>query len=173
MKEQSIIEVGESRPAWEALEALGSPLGLSPQQCAAGVVDVIDSRMADLLRRVTIQRGQDLRSLVLWASGGASGAHAGLFGPGIGVAEVVFPLGNVASVWSAYGLTLLDHLRTFQVDATLSTPFDLRRLTADERARFDNSVRNGKNQMPPWKGVLTEEEIDQIWHYVRANAYQK
>ena len=51
--------------------------------------------------------------------------------------------------------------------------FDLRRLKNNERARFDNSVRNGKNQMPPWKGVLTDEEIDQLWHYIRANAYQK
>ena len=51
--------------------------------------------------------------------------------------------------------------------------FDLRRLKDNERARFDNSVRNGKNQMPPWKGVLTDEEIDQVWHYIRANAYQK
>ena len=51
--------------------------------------------------------------------------------------------------------------------------FDLRRLKDSDRARFDNSVRNGKNQMPPWKGVLTDEEIDQVWHYVRANAYQK
>jgi mono/diheme cytochrome c family protein len=51
--------------------------------------------------------------------------------------------------------------------------FDLRRLTENDRARFDNSVRNGKNQMPPWKGYLTDEEIDQVWHYIRANAYQK
>jgi mono/diheme cytochrome c family protein len=51
--------------------------------------------------------------------------------------------------------------------------FDLRRLRENERARFDNSVRNGKNQMPPWKGKLTDEEIDQLWHYIRANAYQK
>ena len=51
--------------------------------------------------------------------------------------------------------------------------FDLRRLTANDRARFDNSVRNGKNQMPPWKGVLTDEEIDQVWSYIRANAYEK
>jgi mono/diheme cytochrome c family protein len=51
--------------------------------------------------------------------------------------------------------------------------FDLRRLKDNERARFDNSVRNGKNQMPPWKGVLTDEEIDQVWNYIRANAYQK
>ena len=51
--------------------------------------------------------------------------------------------------------------------------FDLRRLKENERARFDNSVRNGKNQMPPWKGKLTDEEIDQLWHYIRANAFQK
>lgn len=51
--------------------------------------------------------------------------------------------------------------------------FDLRRLTANERPRFENSVRNGKNQMPPWKDVLNDEQIDQLWHYIRANAYQK
>lgn len=51
--------------------------------------------------------------------------------------------------------------------------FDLRRLTAGDRARFDNSVRNGKNQMPPWKDVLSAEEIGQLWAYIRANATQK
>ena len=51
--------------------------------------------------------------------------------------------------------------------------FDLRRLKADERPRFENSVRNGKNQMPPWKDVLSDEQIDQLWHYIRANAYEK
>jgi mono/diheme cytochrome c family protein len=51
--------------------------------------------------------------------------------------------------------------------------FDLRRLGADDRARFENSVRNGKNQMPPWKDVLGDEEIRQLWAYIRANARQK
>jgi len=51
--------------------------------------------------------------------------------------------------------------------------FDLRRLTAGERARFENSVRNGKNQMPPWKDVLGDEEIRQLWAYIRANGDQK
>jgi cytochrome c55X len=51
--------------------------------------------------------------------------------------------------------------------------FDLRRLQADERPRFDNSVRNGKNQMPPWKGVLSDQQIDQLWHYIRAHAFEK
>jgi len=51
--------------------------------------------------------------------------------------------------------------------------FDLRKLKASERPRFENSVRNGKNQMPPWKGVLSDDDIDQLWHYIRAHAYEK
>jgi mono/diheme cytochrome c family protein len=51
--------------------------------------------------------------------------------------------------------------------------FDLRRLQADERPRFENSVRNGKNQMPPWKGVLSDQQIDQLWHYIRTHAFAK
>jgi len=27
--------------------------------------------------------------------------------------------------------------------------------------------------MPPWRGVLSDTEIDEVWHYIRANAYQK
>ena len=51
--------------------------------------------------------------------------------------------------------------------------FDLRRLTANDRARFENSVLTGKNQMPPWKGMLNGEQIEAIWQYIRDNAFQK
>ena len=51
--------------------------------------------------------------------------------------------------------------------------FDLRRLTANDRTRFQNSVLNGKNQMPPWKGVLGDDQIDQLWHYIRNNTHEK
>jgi mono/diheme cytochrome c family protein len=48
--------------------------------------------------------------------------------------------------------------------------FDLRKLRKEDRLRFENSVTNGKNQMPPWKGVLDSEQLDAIWAYIRANA---
>ena len=51
--------------------------------------------------------------------------------------------------------------------------FDLRRLTAADRPRFENSVRNGKNQMPPWRDVLSEADIDAVWIYIRSHAYKK
>jgi mono/diheme cytochrome c family protein len=47
--------------------------------------------------------------------------------------------------------------------------FDLRRLKSDDYPRFMNSVMSGKNKMPPWKDVLTETQIDQLWAYVRAS----
>jgi mono/diheme cytochrome c family protein len=50
---------------------------------------------------------------------------------------------------------------------------NLRRLTANDRAKFDTTVPNGKNQMPPWKDVLSDAQIDQLWHYIRANGYEK
>ncbi len=51
--------------------------------------------------------------------------------------------------------------------------FDLRRLKAADRSRFEQSVISGKGQMPPWKGVLSNEQIEQIWSYIRASANEK
>lgn len=47
---------------------------------------------------------------------------------------------------------------------------DLRKLGADERARFDETVTNGKGQMPAWGGQLSDAEVDQLWAYVRSRA---
>ncbi len=49
--------------------------------------------------------------------------------------------------------------------------FDLRRLRADERPRFDKATKEGKGQMPAWGGVLSAEEFDQLWAYIRSKAY--
>ena len=46
--------------------------------------------------------------------------------------------------------------------------FDLRKFPHDDSARFFNSVRNGKNAMPPWKEVLKPDEIEALWAYVRS-----
>jgi mono/diheme cytochrome c family protein len=46
--------------------------------------------------------------------------------------------------------------------------FDLRQFSRDQRARFMNSVMNGKNQMPPWGGLLSPDDIAALWAYVVA-----
>ena len=54
-----------------------------------------------------------------------------------------------------------------------SVAFDLRRLKADEHQRFVNSVLQGKKAMPSWQGALTTQQIEDLWAYVRENAYQE
>jgi mono/diheme cytochrome c family protein len=44
--------------------------------------------------------------------------------------------------------------------------FDLKKFPRGERERFFNSVTKGKNQMPPWGGLLKPEELDALWLYV-------
>jgi mono/diheme cytochrome c family protein len=44
--------------------------------------------------------------------------------------------------------------------------FDLRKFPRNERERFILSVSRGKNQMPPWGGMLKPEEIEALWAYV-------
>jgi mono/diheme cytochrome c family protein len=50
--------------------------------------------------------------------------------------------------------------------------FDLRRLKSDDYSRFVKSVLDGKNTMPPWRGVLDIEEVNAIWAYIRATVDQ-
>lgn len=44
--------------------------------------------------------------------------------------------------------------------------YDLRGFPLDDKARFFNSVINGKRAMPPWKGILSEDEVTILWSYV-------
>jgi len=46
--------------------------------------------------------------------------------------------------------------------------FDLRRLRPEDHDRFVNSVRDGKRQMPAWRGVLDQQKIEAIWAFIRA-----
>ncbi len=116
--------------ARRAVAALGREIGLDTLRCAAGIVEIVDRRMEDLLRRVTIQSGRDPRRFSLWAYGGASAAHVGLFARGLGVRRVLVPLGETASVWSACGCALLDQQRRYEASTFLKTPFDLEALRA-------------------------------------------
>ena len=44
--------------------------------------------------------------------------------------------------------------------------FDLRAFPKDEKNRFLTSVSKGKNQMPPWGGLLSGDDIESLWAYV-------
>ena len=121
-----------------ALAVLGAPLGLDAAHTAAGVTRIVDTHMADLIRRETIEKGLDPRDFVLFSYGGAGPCHAGAYARELGVRTVVIPLMNTASVWSAFGVVSSDVIHVYQHDLLMAAPFvaaPIRAMLANLRAQ--------------------------------------
>jgi mono/diheme cytochrome c family protein len=59
------------------------------------------------------------------------------------------------------------HCHGFNMVNPGTISYDLRQFPHDDKARFLNSVSNGKNgRMPPWGAVLSTDEMNQIWAYI-------
>ena len=50
---------------------------------------------------------------------------------------------------------------------------DLRTFPRDNPSRFVHSVTNGKNAMPPWGDILSQQDIAALWAYVVAGEARK
>ncbi|WP_442893466.1 c-type cytochrome [Bradyrhizobium sp.] len=48
---------------------------------------------------------------------------------------------------------------------------DLRAFPNDE-PRFTTTVKQGRNNMPPWKDILSDQEITEIWAFVSSRRKQ-
>jgi N-methylhydantoinase A len=77
---------------------------------------------------MTIERGYDPRDFVIYAYGGAGPLHGAAFGAEAGAQEIVFPLGPVASTFSALGLAASDLIAATQISDPALAPFDLEHL---------------------------------------------
>ncbi len=82
-------------------EHVAEPLGMTVMQAAWGIREVLDSRMADLLRRMTIERGYDPRDFALFANGGAGPSHAWVLATELGLESFIVPA--AATAVSAFG----------------------------------------------------------------------
>ncbi len=103
---------------------LADPMGLGVTEAAAGMFRIANSHMADLLRKVTIERGYDPRRFDLYAYGGAGPMHASFYGDEIDVQSVTVPLSGTASVYSAFGITATEITRVEESSRTMTEPFD-------------------------------------------------
>lgn len=94
----------------EALKVLGAQIGMSTSEVSAGIWQIINSTMAELVRGLTVRRGRDPRDFALMAFGGGGPMHAAWYGSELGVKEVVIPM--AAATESALGLAVADILHT-------------------------------------------------------------
>jgi N-methylhydantoinase A len=100
-----------------AIEQVARPLGLDIVEAAAGIYEVVTAKMADLIRKVTVECGHDPREFCLLSYGGAGGAHCAAFLAQLGIKRAVVPY--AAPVFSALGVVLSDiayrHVRSAPV----------------------------------------------------------
>ncbi|MEN9541265.1 MAG: hypothetical protein RLZZ459_1356, partial [Cyanobacteriota bacterium] len=87
-------------------QGLAAAMGCSPEQAAEGALAVALERMAEAIRRISIQQGHDLSEAVLCSFGGAGGQHACALAELLGMRQVL--LHPLAGVLSAYGIGLAD-----------------------------------------------------------------
>ncbi|MCB1746685.1 MAG: hydantoinase/oxoprolinase family protein [Gammaproteobacteria bacterium] len=156
-----------------ALKKLADELGMDLYELASGVATIAEFQMADLIRKVTVQKGLDPREFVVFAFGGAGPVHMGVAARELGVAKVIVPQGDTAAVWCAFGAASADILHVDEQVSIMASPFDLARVNAilaelGEKGRqhlLDDGVDAARHQFR-WsidmrhRGQINEVEVD-------------
>src|SRR6478609_6194589 len=132
--------------ARDGIEQLASKLGLSPEACATGILEISAWNQANALRQVTVKRGLDVRDFTLTTFGGSGSLLLCRLMDVLGIPTVLVPPnpGNV----SAFGLLTVDVKNDYvRTHVTLADKLDAAALDAayaelTARAR-DALVREG------------------------------
>src|SRR2546427_9841572 len=117
-----------------AVARSASALGLSLMEAASGIAKIAEFKMADIIRKTTVEKGFDPRDFVLFAFGGAGPAHAGVFARELGVQKVIVPQKEIASTWCASGAASADILHVYEQVDIQASPFDAGRVNASLEA---------------------------------------
>jgi N-methylhydantoinase A len=101
-------------------EKIAEPLNMTVSEAAAAVRTIVDSKMADLLRNLTLEKGYDPRDFVLYAYGGAGPTHCASYGSELDIKAIIVPA--TATVHSAYGAVASDIHYSHTLSDLMRTP---------------------------------------------------
>jgi len=114
--------------AVKAIEEVGKRIGFDAVETAAGIYDIQNEHMIDLIRSVMIERGYDPRDFSVFAFGGGGPTHAATYGPENKVKNtVMFP---TSSVFSAFGIVTSDVVHTTELSRRFRFPVDPQEINA-------------------------------------------
>ena len=112
----------------QAIEkAIAKPLGLTTEQAADGIYQIVNTNMVDAIRVVSVEKGIDPRSYSLVVGGGAGAIHAGALGAELGMKQAIIP--RYGGVFCSYGMIASDVRHDLiKAFATNTSDFDLARV---------------------------------------------
>ncbi len=136
-------------------EQLADPLGLSVEEAAAGVIELLDSELHDYIRSMISAKGYDPRSFVCFSYGGAGPVHTYGYTRGLGFEDVIVPAW--AAGFSAFGCAAADF--EYRYDKSLD-------INLDQYAPGDQRQAAAKTLQEAWS-ELTQNVLEEF----RVNGY--
>lgn len=137
--------------AYDAIkEQLADPLGLSVEDAAAGVIELLDSDLRDYLRSMISGKGYSPSSFVCFSYGGAGPVHTYGYTEGLGFEDVIVPAW--AAGFSAFGCAAADF--EYRYDKSLDI-----NLATD--ASEDERIAAAKTLQEAW-AELTERVLEEF-----------
>jgi N-methylhydantoinase A len=150
--------------AERAIKKVADKLGMSIIETAAGIVEIVNHQMADLVHNFTVERGYDPRDFMLYAYGGAGPTHATGYGQGLGVKGILVPFGGLGPLFSAFGIATSDLLHVYEKSDPQHEPLDLDKIVST----LDELKEKARQQL------LSEEvkEQDMVFDFVVEMRYR-
>lgn len=96
----------DAAAAEAAVDRVAASLHIDRTQAATGIFRLVNMKMADGIRLMTLRRGVDPRRFALLSFGGAAGLHAAEVARELDIGRVIVP--TTASVLSAWGMLTSD-----------------------------------------------------------------
>jgi len=96
------------------LDNLSKKLNISAVELAEGILSIINAKMADAIRTITVKEGIDPREFSLVAFGGAGSMHAVWLAEELDIKEIIVP--NDPGTFSAWGMLQTDIRRDLTVN---------------------------------------------------------
>jgi N-methylhydantoinase A len=91
-------------------EKIAKPLKLKTHEGAAGIYDIVNAKMSDLIRRQVVRTGYLPEEFVIYAFGGAGPVHASGFAAELGIKQIY--IFATSPVFSAFGAAAADVIHT-------------------------------------------------------------
>jgi N-methylhydantoinase A len=105
------LDIERTRVIFE--EKVARPLRMGVEEAALGIYRVATARIADLIRKVTVERGLDPREFVLQSFGGSGGLFAASYARDLAISRIIIP--QTAAVLCAFGMVASDVLHDYSM----------------------------------------------------------
>ncbi|MFZ2173497.1 MAG: hydantoinase/oxoprolinase family protein [Rhodococcus sp. (in: high G+C Gram-positive bacteria)] len=126
---------------------VAGPLGISVEEAAAGIYDVVNVSMAAGVREITVRRGLDARDFPIVVAGGAGPVHAAAIARELEIPVLVTP--RESSIFCAAGMLVCD----FKHDFVQSHKTELALIDTEElRGNWHDMAMRGRK-------ILAEEGV--------------